>query len=469
MRMRLLAAILIAASSGMAATTPQRAEAQAESNVLRVARGAVSRDIGVFINRAIVLESAQRFAEVSVANPGIADVAALSDQTIYILGKATGKTTLTLLGEGGRLITNVDIRVTPDLSEFKQKLREVLPDEQIEVREANGGVLMSGVVSSAMKIDTAMRLAAIYAGERVTNLMSVGGTQQVMLKVRFAEMQRSTSKSLGLNFGALYSNSRTSISGGSNQFFTNGNTPGVDTFADSSGGFGIARVVSSVGGVLFDVVLNALEEQGAVRTLAEPNLVTLSGDSAEFLAGGEVPIPVAGEDGAISVTFRPFGVAMAFTPTVVDDDLINLEIDTAVSSIDSSVQVTAAGISLSGFSKREAKTTVELRDGQSLAIAGLIQDDFSDGKAQVPFLADLPILGTLFRSSNFQRSQSELVIIITPQLVTPVDGDQLSLPTDRMRIPNERELFLQGKLEGDGPASEVASQSLDGSYGYILE
>ena len=174
------------------------AAAQAQSNVLRVARGVTSSDVSVFINRAIVLESAQRFAEVSVANPAIADVAALSDQTIYILGKSPGATTLTLLGEAGRLITNVDIQVTPDLSEFKERLRQVLPEESIEVRSANGGIILSGVVSGARKIDTAVNLASLYAPEQVTNLMSVGGTQQVMLKIRFAEMQCLRRRRLGL-------------------------------------------------------------------------------------------------------------------------------------------------------------------------------------------------------------------------------------------------------------------------------
>ena len=376
---------------------------------------------------------------------------------------------MTLLGEGGKLITNVEVRVTPDLSEFKQRLREVLPTEQIEVREANGGVILSGVVSGARKIDTAMNLASRYAGENVTNLMSVGGTQQVMLKIRFAEMSRSASKSLGLNFGTLFNNSRTAVSGQTNQFGQAGNTPGGAGFVDASGGFGIARVITSVGGVLFDVVLNALEQKGVARTLAEPNLVALSGDTAEFLAGGEVPIPVAGEDGAITVSFKPFGIGMSFTPTVIDGDLINLVLETEVSAIDTSVQVTAAGITLSGFTTRRARTTVELRDGQSLSIAGLLQEDFADGKTQIPWLGDLPILGTLFRSSDFSRSQSELVIIVTPHLVTPVDSDQLSLPTDRIRIPNEKELFLYGMLEGDSPAAEVASQGLDGNYGYVLE
>lgn len=473
MRLRRLFVALILALPPLAMNV-ESAAAQA-GNVLRAARGVASDDVTVFVNRAIVLESAQRFTEVSVANPAIADVAALSDQTIYVLGKATGVTTLTLLGEAGRLITNVDVKVTPDLSEFKQRLREVLPTERIDVREANGGVILSGVVSGARKIETAMNLAARYAGENVSNLMSVGGTQQVMLKIRFAEMQRSAAKSLGFNFGgaaSLVADGSTNVVGvgETGQFLSVPSNNIGGAFTDASGSFGVFRVLASFGDVLIDVVLNALETKGLARSLAEPNLVALSGDTASFLAGGEVPIPVSGEEGEITVEFKPFGVGLSFTPTVVDEDLINLELETEVSSLDTSVQVVANGIALTGFSTRRARTTVELRDGQSIAIAGLLQENFTDGKTQLPFLGDIPVLGTLFRSASFNRNQTELVIIVTPVLVTPVDaGERLSLPTDRVRLPNEQELFLLGEVEGRGVAPEVASQDFDGPFGYILE
>lgn len=449
---------------------PTMVFAQSGAGPLRVAKGIASRDIVVFVNRAIVLESAERFAEVSVANPGIADVAAFSDQSIYVLGKSTGATTLTLLAEGGRLITNVTVRVTPDLSEFKQRLREVLPNETIEAREANGGIILSGVVSGARKIDTAMRIAARYAGENVSNLMTVGGSQQVQLKIRFAEMQRATSKALGLNIGAITGTSQNPLFAvESNQFLANGNAAGAGGFVDATGAFAVAGLFTSIGGTLIDVVLNALETKGAVRTLAEPNLVTLSGEPAEFLAGGEVPIPVASDDGVVTVAFRPFGVALNFTPTVVDEDMINLVLDTEVSALDAAAGSQVNGINISGFTTRRARTTVELRDGESMAIAGLLQDDFSDNISQLPFLGDIPILGTLFRSSDFRRSQTELVIIITAQLVTPATSDEFSLPTDRMPIPNEAELFLYGQIDGSGPAAEIAGQGLDGDFGYILE
>ena len=295
-----------------------------------------------------------------------------------------------------------------------------------------------------------------------------------MLKIRFAEMQRSTSKALGFNIGAI---SGASLGGGETVTFGAGTGAGTEILTTGfdgtdipvPGNLGIGAVAFRLGRTAIDVIFNALERKGVIRSLAEPNIVALSGDTAQFLAGGEVPIPVQDEDGGISVEFKPFGVGLSFTPTVVDEDLINLELETEVSSLDSSIQVQSAGIALTGFSVRRARTTVEMRDGQSLAIAGLLQDDFSDGADQIPWLGDLPVLGTLFRSSSFQRRQTELVIIITPTLVTPVDGEQLSLPTDRMRIPNEEELFLLGKLEGAASEREVAGQDLDGSYGYILE
>ena len=217
------------------------------------------------------------------------------------------------------------------------------------------------------------------------------------------------------------------------------------------------------------MLLEALESKGVARTLAEPNLTALSGQEAKFLAGGEYPIPVVDSDG-ITVEYKPFGVEMNFTPVVVDGDLINLQINAAVSSIDTSITMQSGGFSVNAFKRRETSTTVEMRDGESFAIAGLLQDDFRDLNGQVPWLGDIPILGTLFRSAEYQRAQSELVIIVTPHLVTPTRGEALALPTDRVRLPTEKELFLFGKVAGSkGPASEVARQDYTSPYGYVME
>ncbi len=451
-----------------------------EAETLRVMRGAASSALKVPMNRAVVVESDVPFAELSIANPGIADISTLSDRTIYVLGKLPGRTTLTLLGGDGRLITNVEVQVTPDITEFKERLRQILPGEQIEVRTANDGIVLSGTVSSIARLDRALDLAERYAPERVSNLMSVGGTQQVMLKVRFAEMQRTVSKQLsaGLMVNGIGSTLSGSIGGGSGSI--GGAAIGGAAIGSAastqlnlnSAAVGQAAIGFTIGSTQFGVLLEALESKGVVRTLAEPNLIALSGQEATFLAGGEYPVPVSQENGTISVEYKPFGVALNFTPRVVDGDTINLSLTASVSSIDPSNSFTDGNFKIDAFRKRETSTTVEMRDGESFAIAGLLQDDFRDLNSQVPWLGDLPILGALFRSAEYKREQSELVIIITAHLVTPTRGEALALPTDRIRIPTESELFLFGKVAGKTPrgvAGEVARQDFSGSYGYVME
>jgi len=411
---------------------PPAAEAQ---NVLKIMRGATTSSIKVSVNRAIVMESDQPFAELSVANPGIADIATLSDRTIYVLGKAPGRTTLTLLAADGKLITNVDVQVSPDLAEFKER-------------------------------------AERYAPERVTNLMTVGGSQQVMLKVRFAEMQRSVAKNLSASIGLDVTGNTLGQLGTGNLLTAPATTgTGVAT-AGQQGAFSIGF---SSGDLAINLMLEALETKGLVRTLAEPNLVAISGNEAGFLAGGEFPIPVADGDG-IKIEYKPFGIELNFKPIVVDGDLINLTVETAVSELDPTQAVTVGTTTVPAFSRREAKTVVEMRDGQSMSIAGLLEDNFADASSQVPWIGDVPVLGALFRSANYRRDQSELVIIVTPHLVTPVDGESLTLPTDRVRIPNESELFLLGNVSGkrknkavSKDASSVSSQEFTGSYGYVME
>jgi pilus assembly protein CpaC len=442
------------------------------AQTLRVMSGAESEPLNVPMNRAVVVESDTAFAELSIANPGIADISTLSDKSIYVLGKTPGRTTLTLLSPDGKLIANVDVHVTPDIAEFKERLQQILPGENIEVRTANDGIVLSGTVSSSAKLDRALDLANRYAPERVSNLMSVGGTQQVMLKVRFAEMQRSVSKNLSASLG-LAGGTTMGANGGSGVLADGTKLDSLlngDTITSPNEAEGRMSLGFSAGSLEFAVLLEALESKGVVRTLAEPNLTALSGQEAKFLAGGEYPIPVADKDG-VKIEYKPFGVELNFTPTVVDGDIINLIINAAVSSIDTTTSVETNGFSLNAFKRRETSTTVEMRDGESFAIAGLLQDDFRDLNGQVPWLGDIPILGTLFRSTEYQRAQSELVIIVTPHLVTPTRGEALALPTDRIRIPTERELFLFGSVAGKqkGAAGEVARQDFSGSYGYVME
>jgi pilus assembly protein CpaC len=471
--------LLRAGLMGLAVTlaaTPHIVQAE----TLRIQGGTIQRALKVPINKAVVVESDTPFAELSIANPQIADISTLSESSIYVLGRAPGRTTLTLLNEEGRLITNVEVQVTADVGELKERLREVLPGEQIEVRPANDGIVLSGVVSSAQAIDSALDLANRYAPERVSNLMEVGGTQQVMMKVRFAEMSRSVSKALSASVAANFLNDDTDIGTvtGTGSYLLGDNLANLfdgdpETGVTLGGGNqGAFQVGVGAGDVEFAVLIEALETNGFLRTLAEPNLTALSGQAAEFLAGGEYPVPVQTDDG-ISVEFKPFGILLNMTPRVVGEN-INLRLTSEVSGLDPSVSLDTGVFQVNGFRTRRATTTVEMRDGESFAIAGLLEDDFEDLASQVPWLGDVPVLGALFRSTDYRREQSELVIIISAHLVSPTRGETLALPTDRVRPPSEADLFLRGVTAREtrpvsGGAGEVARQDFSGSYGYVME
>lgn len=459
----------------LASAAPAQAQ-QSSSQLLRVSGGDLSGVISVVVGRSIVLDSAEPFTEVSVSNPAIADVAALSDTTLFVLGKAAGRTSLTVIGAENRVLANAEIRVTPDVSELKERLNEILPGEEIEVRTAGNGIVLSGRVSGSRKVSRAIELGNRYGP--ITNLMTVGGTQQVMLKVRFADMSRGTAKDLGFNFAASGRIGSWGLGAATGDGIRVNQVP---TFDDNNNvtnapvellqsGFGVLGVTGVVGDMLLAASIDANEHKGLIRTLAEPNLVALSGDTASFLAGGEVPIPVAQDGGEISVEFKQFGVGLSFTPTVVDDDLINLVLNAEVSSpaAGGGTVLSTAG-AVPSFTTRRAETTVELRDGQSMAIAGMLQDFFDDGVDQVPWLGDLPVIGPLFRSTSFDRNQRELVIIVTPHLVTPVEGEALTTPIDRVRIPSEAELFLLGRTEMPAAVEEIATQNFDGPYGYVVK
>ena len=461
------------------ALSPLALTSYAQAETITVVKRGTASTLSVPMNRAVVVESDVPFAELSIANPAIADISSLSDRTIYVLGKSPGLTTLTLLDASGRLITNVDVRVAADVSEFKERLRQILPGEKIEVRTANDGIVLSGVVSSSARLQRALDLAERYAEGRVSNLMSVGGIQQVMLKVRFAEMQRTVSKALSSSI-ALSGSVLSGDLGIENETgtFLDGTNSLTSPITVTEGTEGAVLFGFNAGNLQVGLLLEALEQKGVVRTLAEPNLIALSGQEAKFLAGGEFPIPVSQDNDRVTIQFKPFGVQLNFIPVVVDGDLINLQLVASVSAVDAANSINTDGLDIPAFSKRETSTTVEIRDGESFAIAGLLQDDFQDLNGQVPWLGDVPVLGTLFRSASYQREQSELVIIITAHLVTPTRGELLALPTDRVTPPTEKDLFLYGRVasgtrpaaaKAKGAAAEVARQDFSGSYGYVLD
>ncbi|WP_333834567.1 type II and III secretion system protein family protein [Rubrimonas sp.] len=452
--MRLLAVIL-------AASLCAASWASAQQNGVRVATRGAQRDVAVMLDQAVILESARSFSELQIAQPGIADVQPLSDRSIYLLGRSIGRTSLALLDASGRVIENLRVVVEPDLSELKQRLRELLPRERVEVRAAGDGLILSGSVGGAAAIDRAMALGRAYAGDRVTNLMTVGAMQQVSLVVRLAEMNRTAAKEIGVSLGA----SRTGdpsvgvATGGTNIL------PGGGVDLPAYTGFGALGTLFSIGdSLLLGLQIDALETKGFARTLAEPNLVALSGGEAEFLAGGEVPIPLINNDGEVDVEFRPIGVSLAFRPTVLEDDAISIAVSSEVADIDPSLGAQTAGLSIPGFTVRRATTQVELRDGQSFAIAGLYQDDFADTVSQVPWLGEIPVLGALFRSADFQRGETELIIVVTARLVNPVEAaDAIATPFERVSLPNEADLFLFGRTDGR------SAPEFDGPYGYVLD
>ena len=433
---------------------------------LRVLEGAISTSLRVPVNRAVVVESEVVFAELSVANPAIADIATLSERTIYVLGRAPGRTTMTLLGLEGQLIANVDVQVVPDVAELRERLSQILPGEPIEVRTANNSIVLSGTLSSGEAVDQAMQLAANYA-EGVSNLMNVAGSQQVLLQVRFAEMSRNTQQALSSSIGIQAGGAEFGTLGGSG-----GAIDGVDTLgaANLNGRSGALQIGFGASSASVGILLEALETNGLVRTLAEPNLSALSGQTANFFAGGQFPIPVQSDDG-VGIQFQDFGVTLNFTPRVIEHGVINLQMGAEISSIGAVTEID--GNDIPSLNTRNASTTVNIRDGESFAIAGLLQDDFSDAIGQVPWLGDIPVLGALFRSTSWQRSQTELVLIVSVHLVSPTRGEALALPTDRIAIPNERDLFLFGRLAADpsapSSAADVAQQDFSGSYGYVME
>lgn len=422
-------------------------------------------EVSVTLNKSKIITTPRRFREVSVGNPEIADVVPLSRDRFYILGKSIGSTNVILTDAGGRVIDVIDVLVGYDVQSLKRKIYEVAPDDAVEVRTANNAIVLSGSVDSADKAGRIAALAERYAPDHVNNMMNVSGSQQVMLQVKFAEVQRSALKDIGNQIEVQDLDGQ--------GFFPQLGLPGefgaksLDGINPLSVFAGGAALVSA-GDFAISAIFDALEEKGLVRTLAEPNIIALSGDTASFLAGGEFPIPVAQESDAggftITVEFKEFGVGLSFTPTVVAKEKVNLELRAEVSSIDPTVSVQTESIVVPGLKVRRTNTTVELLDGQSFAIAGLIQDDLEAAVRQIPGLGSVPILGSLSRSADFQRRQTELVVIITARLVQPVSGDRLAAPTDHFLPPREFDLFLFGDTYDLSTIAEAGG--IDGQYGY---
>jgi pilus assembly protein CpaC len=418
------------------------------------------------VNKSQMIRVNREFGDITVGNKEIADVVPISKTEAYVMGKKPGTTSIALMDGQGKAIAVVDVVVSGDMEGLKANLHSIMPEEKIEVRGAPGAIVLSGTVSSTDKLRQVLAMADRYAPGAVTNMMMVGGSQQVLLHVRFAEVQRTAAKELGIRNNYLYHSLDKTIAAASGE----SRILGVPISGTGSLGAVAAEMVTQH--FTFDTRIDALENKGLLRTLAEPDITALSGETAKFLAGGEFPIPIANNTtngfNTITVDFKEFGVGLSFTPTVIGKELINLVMKSEVSSIDTdpNVAVVTNQIRIPALKVRRANTTVELRDGESFAIAGLLQDDFRNGIDQVPGLGDVPVLGTLFRSSNFRRQQTELVVFITVHLVQPVTREALASPTDNAVVPNPTELFFLGKTEGQ--AMPGHSGGIDGAHGYII-
>ena len=463
------------AAAGLAAL----AVAQPAAAQVSVAEGVHAGELDVPINKSQVIRTDRPYSKALIGNPAIADVLPLSNTSLYVLGKAPGTTSLTLYDRSNRLIAVLDVVVGPDVITLKRQLSELMPGNDVSARIANDSVVLEGTVSSSVDADRAGQIAETYAPGKVVNLLSIGSAQQVMLEVRFSEMKRSALKQIGVNWDIIsdagklqgISGGGASLSSGTGTTSTTTTIGGVTTTTTgvAPAVFGHGAITDSFGiisrafrglGENFNVTLDALERKGAVTTLAEPTLIALSGETASFLAGGEFPVPTVqsssggqGSNNAITVQWKPFGVSLAFTPTVLSDGVINLVVQPEVSSIDPTASIVINNLTIPGLQTRRAKTVVEIRDGESFALAGLLRKDFQDTIRQVPFLGSLPIIGALFRSTGFQHEETELVIIVTPHLVRPVPAGALKVPTDRVGPPNEADLLLNGRTDTGVPRS----------------
>ncbi|WP_103880473.1 type II and III secretion system protein family protein [Vibrio hangzhouensis] len=405
---------------------------------------------------------------VSLGDPEVLDIVMLRSNEVFLIGKKLGSTNMMAWDSRGRLIESVNIEVTHDLNGVKSKLYEFLPNETIEVHSSQDKLILSGQVSNQSAMNMAVKVAETFtAGQTVDdetesadkvidntgviNLMTIGGAQQVMLEVTVAEVQRSLVRRFDSDFHFFNQNGN----------FGWGATSGGATIDDIGGGIGPIFGTPAIdetgllatfldGNTLFTLALDIAKENGVAKVLAEPNLTALSGSKAEFLAGGEFPIPVPDRDG-ITIAYKEYGVGLKFVPTILSDQKINLVLSVDVSEIANSGSLTLDPIETNAtyvippITKRTAASTLELADGQTIGIAGLLSENVRDVSSKMPGVGDIPVLGQLFNSQEFISGETELVILVTPRLARPVDRDTILLPTDAFVKPNDLEYYLLGQ------------------------
>lgn len=459
-----LAAISLATELDLlpASAQARRSEKAAPTHAVR---DSLSGTINLSASRGRTINLPAPAASIFVADPTIADFQAPSNDTIFVFGKKAGRTSLFALNEAGEALAEFQVVVAQPIEELRALLKAEVGDHPIKVSLTPRGAILSGVAPNAQVVDAAKSITEQFLGPGsvVVNKIQVAGSLQVNLSVRVAEMSRSAMKALGINLTAF----------GQSGNFSFGVISGSGAGFGAAQGGGTVGLGLKAGDVNIGAVFDALAKERLVSVLAEPNLTAISGESASFLAGGEFPIPVSQGNLQVTVEFRRFGVSLEFVPTVLSNNLINVRVKPEVSELSSQGAVTIDRISVPALSIRRADTVVELASGQSFAIGGLIRRNFNTNIAAFPWLGDVPILGALFRSSAFQKEESELIIVVTPYIVRPASSpSQLSAPTDRAGPPSDIGRTLANTLASP-PKGRVAPRTgvpgATGNAGFIIE
>lgn len=421
------------------------------------------------LNKSIVIDLPRAAKDVLVSNPAKADAIMRTPYRAYIIGQEVGQTNIFFFDDAGNQIMSLELVIERDMAALRSMMRRLIPDGNITVEAINENVILSGTVRSQGEAGRAADIASRFAGdpEKVMNMISVEGKDQVMLKVTIAEVERSVAKQFGVDLNAA-------IQSGTATFNLITQNPFSVTGAAISGSQVSGTFTS--GGNTIGAVVRALEQQGLLKTLAEPTLSAVSGENASFLAGGEFPIPVASDVNGITVEYKPFGVGLAFTPVVLSEGRVSLRVKTEVSetTTDGAFAIgngsTTAALSIPGLKVRRAETTIEMSSGSSLVIAGLINEETRQSLNGIPGAKDLPIIGSLFRSTETNNTETELVVIITPYTVEPVHRDQLALPIDGLSQPRDIKTVLFGRLnEVYGVTGSQPPGTYQGDAGFIID
>jgi pilus assembly protein CpaC len=476
----LVVAMLLAAAGCLLASGEARAQ-----RTIQIVGAKRTAMVTVYIGKSEDVRTDQSFVEITVGDPEVADVNPLTDRSLSILGKKNGTTRVSAYAEGKKLIGVFDVEVVFDTSQLQTEIRRRFPHAGLKVTAVNGRIMLSGTAPDGPTVDKAVMIAKQF-GPDVINSISVLQPQQVMLEVRFVEATRTAGRDLGVQWNVFGQNGLANVG---NRNTNSGDGVFASPVRGSQGALATVSPLALAGtlsgtapfgvlvgkmlsaGIETDVIINALEQKGIARSLAEPNLVALSGDTASFLAGGEYPIPVPGSLGTVTIDYKRYGVGLAFTPTVLGGGLINMKIEPEVSQLDFSHTVTIAGLSVPPLIVRRASTTVELRDGQSFVIGGLLQSVGQNAISQLPWLGDMPVLGALFRSTSYQKQETDLAIIVTPRLVRPArPGDVIKTPLDSSVPVNDVDLFLMGKTELPPAKARLVNGVLPREFtGHVLD